>query len=107
MSKKPETKFREDKVLPFLQTLPGTHVMAIQQMSFVGDPDFVLCVRGRFVSVELKSEEGAPRKLQKYIAQNIEKSGGIALFAYPQNWEQIQKLLLQLALAPKPEENKR
>ena len=41
-----------------------------------GDPDLVLCYRGRFIGVEVKSATGKLRPLQKVRQKEIEASGG-------------------------------
>lgn len=94
---KPETRFRIGKVIPFLKTLRHTTFFAIQQLTIVGDPDFMVCIRGRFVALELKkSEKDTPRKIQLYKLREVERTGGLAITAYPENWEQVKSLLRNL-----------
>lgn len=93
---KPETRFRKNQVLPFLKTLKNTSFFAIQQVAISGDPDFLLCMRGHFVALELKASGGKLRALQKYKLAEVEGHGGIALVADPDNWEQVKKTLLML-----------
>lgn len=96
MSHKPETKFRAAKVLPFLKKLKNTYFMAVQQQSFVGDPDYILCIHGRFVALELKAEGGKLRKLQEYKLGQVEKAGGVAIVASPSNWDSIARIIQTL-----------
>lgn len=96
MTPKPETVFRTGKVLPFLKTLKNTISFPIQQMSFVGDPDFLLCCRGLFVALELKSGDEEPRPLQRHKLAEVERTGGKSLVARPKNWESIKLLLRHL-----------
>jgi hypothetical protein len=93
---KPETQFRQVKVIPFLKTLHNTAYFPIQQMAIVGDPDFILCVRGRFVALELKSETGELSPLQKQKLGWITKKGGVSLVASPGTWESIKGILTKL-----------
>ena len=94
--KKLETNFRQNSVIPFLKTLQNTMAFPIQQVSIRGDPDYILCVAGRFVSLELKSEGGDLAALQKYKKYQIEKCGGVGFVANPQTWAAVKAALLQL-----------
>lgn len=96
VSLKPERSFRVNQVIPFLKTLEHTIAFPIQQVAIRGDPDYVLCVAGRFVSLELKAASGVTAPLQEFKRQQVNKTGGVGLIASPQNWEEIKKLLLQL-----------
>lgn len=89
---KPETKFR-GKVLEFLKTLLNTHIFAIQQASISGDPDYILCMRGVLVCLELKAKNKKLRPLQEFVSSRVEKSGGIYLEANPDNWDEIKEFL--------------
>lgn len=93
---KPETKFRQAKVIPFLKTLKNTAYLPIQQKAIGGDPDFILCSNGRFVGLELKSKDGKLSALQSAKLEWIKKSGGVPLVASPENWDSIVEILQQL-----------
>jgi hypothetical protein len=92
---KKETVFRIGKVDPFLKRLPNTYSFSVQQISLVGDPDKVLCINGRFVALELKSEEGKPSKLQTHKLNKVTKAGGIAIVVWPHNWNKVKDRLLK------------
>jgi hypothetical protein len=93
----PETKFKI-KIRPFLEKLPNTWVEKIQQRSIRGTPDFILCVGGIFVALELKkSEKDKTTKLQDYKMGQIYDAGGIALKVYPENWEETHEFLVRLS----------
>ena len=77
---KPESIFRTNKVLPFLKTLPFTYIMPIQQVSFAGDPDYVLCLQGRFVALELKAAGCKPRPLQDYKLNKIKHKRNVGYY---------------------------
>lgn len=96
MAKKPETVFREGQVIPFLKTLQNTIFFPIQQMSILGDPDFMLCIRGLFVALELKDTKGALSKMQEYKLGEIDRTGGVALVADPRNWPEVREILANL-----------
>lgn len=95
---KPESKFRQHHVVPFLKTLPNTYYDGIQQASKSGSLDFYLCVNGRFVGMELKKDELAVvSDLQKHHLQKIQRAGGDAFLVYPKNFDRIREYLEQLA----------
>lgn len=96
-SVKPETKFRRNQVLPFLKTLKNTTFFALQQVAICGDPDYVLCMNGKFVALELKDDGATPRPLQQYKLDEVKKAKGVALAASPSNWEEIKVLLFRLS----------
>ena len=96
MAQKPETRFRNASVNPFIKRLKNTWAATIQQQSICGTPDKLLCVRGRFVGLELKARGGRLTKLQEYNLNLIEKAGGVAIVADPDNWESVKVQLLKL-----------
>lgn len=96
MSQGPEAKFRA-QVRKWLKTLPNTTIFAMQQISFCGDPDYILCCAGRFVGMELKKSGGKPSELQKFRLKQIDEAGGYAFVVSPDNWGYVQKQLFDLA----------
>lgn len=95
---KPETKFRVNQVDPFLKKLRATRPFSIQQLSLVGDPDKLVCIRGYFVALELKREEGEATPLQRKTLLEVRKAGGIGLVVKPSNWSGVKALLQRLSL---------
>lgn len=93
---KSETRFRVNKVVPFLKKL-RCYYDGIQQKGKSGSPDFYLCIRGKFVALEIKSEEGEPTPLQERKLDEVRVNGkGIGLVAWPQNWDEIKDKLNKL-----------
>lgn len=93
---KNETKFRQNKVIPFLKTLKHTAYFPIQQLAFSGDPDFLLCVHGRFIALELKDTGQVPRPLQQFKLDQVTRTGGLSLVADPENWQIIKERLSRI-----------
>lgn len=55
-----------------------------------GIPDFLGCINGQFVALELKKDNTSPPSaLQAYILEKIRKAGGMAFVVSPENWEEI------------------
>lgn len=77
--------------------LPNSTWFAIQQIAIVGDPDYMGCVCGTFVALELKKRGKKARKKQQEKLDNVTKAGGLALCADPDNWELVSGLLTKLA----------
>lgn len=82
-----ETRFKM-RVIRELKKLPNTWFVKIQQVSKSGTPDFLLCVNGRFVGLELKTDTGKLSVLQEYNLKRIEESGGIAIVMTPSNFQE-------------------
>jgi len=93
---KPETRFRVNQVIPFLKELKNTSYFPIQQLSILGDADFILCCNGGFVWLELKDIKESLRPLQEYKASWVVRTGGVAIKADPDNWEEVKLFLQQL-----------
>ena len=96
MAQKPETRFRAGKVNPFLKRLKNTKDFSVQQQAIRGTPDKLLCVSGLFVGLELKAKGGVVTLLQAKTLEDIEKAGGIALVADPDNWDEVSNFILKL-----------
>lgn len=96
MARKAETQFRQGQVIPFLKTLKHTKFMAIQQAAIHGDPDYVLCVRGEYIDLELKDEGESPSAIQKFKHSETERCGGRVIVADPSNWNNVKQQLRKL-----------
>jgi hypothetical protein len=98
MSKKPETLFNENKVVPFLKSLPFTWYVKFQPVAANGIPDFLVCVKGHFVALESKKDEKEkPKPLQKYNLEKISYCYGTSLVIHPKNWDEAKEILKQLS----------
>lgn len=58
-----------------------------------GIPDILCCINGVFVAIEVKASSGRPSELQKLNVKRINKSGGIAVFLYPEGFEQFKEIV--------------
>lgn len=61
-----------------------------------GIPDILCCVNGIMIAIEVKASNGRPSELQKLNVKRINKSGGIALFLYPEGFEQFKNLIKEV-----------
>lgn len=61
-----------------------------------GIPDILACVNGRFLAIEVKGEGGRPSPLQLHHVEQIRKSGGLAVIAWPDDFERLKALVMAL-----------
>jgi len=62
-----------------------------------GVPDFVACIKGKFIGIEAKSGKGTPTALQDKNLMQIMNAGGVAVVVNEGGIEQLQ-LLLEVGL---------
>lgn len=85
------------KVIQALKKLPNTWFLKTQEVARSGVPDILMCLAGRFVAVELKTNEGVISKLQEYNLKKIEETGGVSIVLMPNNFEASIQFLKNLA----------
>lgn len=59
-----------------------------------GNPDYICCAGGLFVTIEAKAEGEVPRLLQVYTMQQIREAGGVTLVVNPNNIHMLEPTLL-------------
>lgn len=70
--------------------------MGTEDINVHGIPDLLLCLKGRFVAIELKNEDGKPSALQLYNIERIKESGGEAFILRPSEFEIFKKEVLKI-----------
>lgn len=90
--KQPETKFKE-RVQKDLKTLPNCWFIKTQERGRRGVPDILICLKGQFIAIELKTDTGRLDKLQEITLSKINDAGGTAFPTTPSRWEQDFHLL--------------
>lgn len=91
-----ETSFKI-KILPKLKALPNSWVLKTQEVARAGTPDILMCLYGKFVAIELKTDDGIISPLQKYNLEKIKTCSGLALVITPSNTEEMLAVLENLA----------
>lgn len=86
--KQRETNFKE-RVRKKLNAIPESTWVKIQQRALRGIPDFLGCVRGRCVALELKTEEGEAEPLQLWTLNNFKKAGAYTEVVRPSNLDRV------------------
>ncbi len=64
--------------------------------STAGILDLTLCVNGKFLAIELKSEKGKTSLLQEYNIKEIQRCGGKAIVLRPSGFNEFKKLIEEL-----------
>lgn len=91
-----ETIFK-NRIRPQLRALPNCVEFKIQSVATRGIPDFLLCIGGFFVALELKPEARPPDPLQAHTMQRLlERGMGTALLVHPGNWREVKAYLTAL-----------
>lgn len=95
---KPLERDFQKVVLRDLKQIPNLYCHKAMAGSIRGIPDIIGCVNGMFFGIELKrSKTTKADKLQIYTGMQIAKAGGLALVAYPENWDKIKEILQRYA----------
>jgi len=97
MSKKEETKFGE-WIDHDLRKLFGQDIWIenIQQVGKRGTPDRLICLKGHFVAIELKTDTGIIEPLQVRKLLKINKAGGLGVVVSPTNWSIVREILIKM-----------
>jgi hypothetical protein len=90
MSMTPEGKVK-DRVKRLFKAMDVYYAMpATGGYGVSGVPDFLVCLKGRFIGVECKAGKGKPTALQLKNLASIEASGGISVIVNEENMEQFE-----------------
>lgn len=75
--------------------LPGVYIANIHQSmySHKGIPDLLVCYKGLFIGIEVKTETGRTSKLQNIELKKIEDADGITMVIYGKDKEKLFKLI--------------
>lgn len=65
-------------------------------MSASGIPDLIACIRGQFIGIEVKAENGRPSVLQEINVRDINQSLGYATILYPKDFDKFKDIILTL-----------
>ena len=86
----PETKIMRE-IMEYLNTRRIYHVRINADVNTVGVPDILVCYKGRFIGLEVKTERGRPSGVQKATAEAIKECGGVCVF--PTNVREVEDVL--------------
>ena len=80
------------KLVKWLKKKNIYHIKIISA-STAGQPDYLCCIRGKFVAIECKSSDGVQSDLQKYREKEIKNQGGEYVLLTPNNWDFVNDIL--------------
>ena len=93
MSQTPEAKVKA-KIKVILKTYDVYYAMPIGTgYGNSGVPDFLCCVRGRFLAIEAKAGKGKTTALQDKNIKQIIALGGLAIVVNEDNMQELEFLL--------------
>ena len=58
-----------------------------------GVPDFLCCIKGKFLAIEAKAGKGTTTALQEKNLQSIRESGGLTAVIYETNIADLEKFV--------------
>lgn len=89
-----------------LKQIPGLWFFKASERTLAGIPDFIICVNGIFVALELKRDDKSKAtKLQEYTLEQINKVGGLGLVVRPDNFDKVMEVLKTIAKGGKYDRN--
>jgi Holliday junction resolvase len=93
-----EEKSLENRMKKFVETCGGWQVKFHANMfTKTGIPDVLMCVKGRFIAVEVKASKGRPSPLQIHHLKQIDNAGGYAILLYPDDYDEFKEFIKHLA----------
>jgi len=97
MAATPESKVKA-KIKKILQTHGVYYAMPIGTgYGNSGVPDFLCCVRGRFVAIEAKAGRGTTTALQDKNLRDIERAQGVTFVINEESLDTLEKYIRLLA----------
>lgn len=88
----PESKVKK-KVKDILKNLGAYYVMPVTSgYGNSGAPDFLVCIRGKFIGIECKSGKKKPTALQEKNLNLIDNAGGWTFVVNEESVEQLVNL---------------
>lgn len=91
----PETKI-QNKIMDYLKSQSILVWRISDNFIMAGFPDLLVCYRGMFVALEVKTETGVPTKQQEMIMDYINKAEGCAKVV--RSVEDVKKVLYDINL---------
>jgi hypothetical protein len=72
----PETKIKISARKAVKKKYPSAWVYKPQDIAYSGIPDWIICLYGLFIAIELKTPGNGPTPIQMITLQEIRKAGG-------------------------------
>jgi hypothetical protein len=95
LAQTPERKVKS-AVREVLKGLGAYYVMPITGgYGNSGAPDFLVCLRGRFIGIECKAGKGKTTALQERNLRQIKDAGGVALVVNEDDVDKLMSFLME------------
>jgi Holliday junction resolvase len=95
LAQTPERKVKS-AVREVLKELGAYYVMPITGgYGNSGAPDFLVCLRGRFIGIECKAGKGKTTALQERNLRQIKDAGGVALVVNEDDVDKLMSFLME------------
>jgi hypothetical protein len=95
LAQTPERKVKSE-VREVLKELGAYYVMPITGgYGNSGAPDFLVCLRGRFIGIECKAGKGKTTALQERNLRQIKDAGGVALVVNEDDVDKLMSFLME------------
>lgn len=82
----------ENKVKKYIESKGGWVVKYFANaFTKSGIPDLLVCYKGKFIALEMKTDKGKVSDLQRYHINQVIHSGGYARTLRPSEWKQFKE----------------
>lgn len=98
-----ETAFKI-KVQKELSSIKPLWHFKTQEISVVGIPDIIICFHGKFIALELKTNNGVISEIQRYNLNQIRNAHGYSGVLRPDNFELFTIILNEIDSARNSDE---
>lgn len=86
--------------------MPNLWFFKASERSLAGIPDFIICVSGIFVAMELKRDtKSKASRLQEHTLGLINNAGGFGVIVNPDNWTKMFGVIKTLSEGGKYDRN--
>ena len=90
----PETALRRRIHDMIKRQFPNTYIYHPSFSLVSGTPDFLICYKGHFIGMEIKTQVGVVSRLQEYVLERIRKAGGLSCVV--RSVEEARQILLDI-----------
>lgn len=94
MSKKNAETLIQNEIQAYLDSQKIYNIRVHADGTTVGEPDLIVCFKGRFVGLEVKTKTGKPSGIQEAKGQIIKENGGYHI--YPTSVEDVKELFTKI-----------
>lgn len=82
-----------------LKSYPDAYIFKVQVGQYAsrkGIPDWVACIKGKFIGIEVKTDVGKLSKLQAHELSKIRAAGGLSYTIYGKDDKMIKLIMMEI-----------